>query len=117
MDADVTTVLGAWWPLAAIVVAVLGTGRVARLLTYDTFPPTKAIRTWWYNRTQDREDDWKDLLFCPFCIAPWITVLCGAHFALGYTAVWIAWSWWIFWGWLAIAYLAAMVVARDTPEE
>lgn len=116
MVADITQAVGPWWVIIAALVAVLGIGRMARLLTFDTFPPAKALRTWWYERTKGKAD-WADLMFCPFCIAPWLTVLCLGHFALGYTAVWIAWSWWLFWGWLALAYVAAMVVSYDQPDD
>jgi len=57
-------------------------------------------------------EPWWDLVGCAFCFAPWVTAVNLAWYLLtdGQTA------WWVVNGWLAAAYLAAMIVVRDTPE-
>lgn len=96
--------------VAAAVVGVVSVGRLTRLLTQDTYPPVAWLRSQWSRLTKD--GDWADLATCPFCAAPYIAavilawgVLSGLH-----------WSWWIVNGWLALSYVAAMLVVRDTPE-
>lgn len=96
--------------LAAAVVAVLSVARLTRLITSDTYPPAAWVRDRWARLTHD--GPWSELVTCPFCAAPYIAaavlawgVLSGPH-----------WTWWAFNGWLALSYLASMVVVRDTPE-
>jgi hypothetical protein len=36
-------------------------------------------------------------------------------FALTFFVPFLAWAWWLFWGWLALSYVAAMVIERDQP--
>lgn len=96
--------------LAAVVVGVLSVARLTRLLTQDTYPPVAWLRSQWERITHD--GPWADLATCPFCAAPYIA------------AVVLAWglatdlhtAWWVVNGWLALSYVAAMVVVRDTPE-
>lgn len=99
-----------WLILAAVVVAVLSVARLTRLLTQDTYPPVAAIRSWWTRVTKD--GDWADLATCPFCAAPYIAAVVLAWGLLTDLQV----AWWVVNGWLALSYLAAMVVVRDTPE-
>jgi len=94
----------------AILVAIVSVGRLTRLLTADVYPPSAWVRNQWRRLTHD--GPWSDLVTCPFCAAPYIAavilgwgLLSGGH-----------WTWWVFNGWLALAYLASMLVVRDTPE-
>lgn len=105
-----------WVWLLAIAVGVVGTARLTRLIVFDEWPPTKAIRDWWIGRTSHVWDNgtvvpgpWQKLLTCAFCAAPWFMVVCFA-WAL---ATDFHWTWWLFYGWLAASYLASIVVAYD----
>ena len=91
----------------AAVVAVIGTARLTRLLTEDTWPPVAWLRERWFERTNGT--GWEELFVCPFCMAPYLAVVTVAW---GWASD-LHWSWWLFYGWLSLAYLASMVVARD----
>ena len=102
--------------LAAVAVAVLGVYRLARVIIYDTFPPSVWLRIQWDNLTH--RSGWNTLLHCPWCLVPWIMLAAiGWFFAGLYLAVWIAWAWWLFWGWLALSGLSSMVYVRDERPE
>lgn len=110
--------VGPWWFVWALAVAVLGVGRLVRVITYDSFPPAAAFRRWWTRWTMDHNHgDWEILFRCPWCLPPWIVLICGGWFALSFLAEWVAWTWWLFWGWLAITYVISMVIVRDEPAE
>jgi len=110
--------VGPWWFVWAIVVAVLGVGRLVRVITYDKFPPAAAFRRWWTGWTmKHKHDEWEILFFCPWCLPPWIALIAGGWFGLTFLAEWVAWTWWVFWGWLAISYVISMVIVRDEPAE
>lgn len=96
--------------IAAVVIAVLSTGRLTRLLVQDHFPPSVWIRTKWDDITDG--GSWNLLLHCHWCLAPWlaIPVILWGWLSELHT------SWWLLNGWLAIAYLASMVVERDEVE-
>lgn len=105
-----------WWLIPAVLVAILGAGRLARLITHDTFPPAAALRQLWTNAMKGHED-WVILAFCFWCATPWIMLVAIGWFLLSINIVWIAWAWWLFWGWLALSYVASMIVARDEPAQ
>lgn len=116
MDQALIETVGHWWPLLALLTIVLGVGRMARLVTHDAFPPAAAVRQWWTARTA-KHYDWTILFFCFWCLTPWIMAVALGWFALTFVHVAFAWAWWIFWGWLALSYVASMVVARDEPAD
>lgn len=97
-----------YW-LAALVVAVVGTARLARLLVFDGYPPVAWLRARWDAATG--ESGWNQLMHCAFCLAPWLAI----------PTIWwgwasgLHWSWWVFYGWLTISYLAATFVSWDEP--
>lgn len=97
--------------VAAVLVGVLGTARLTRLLTHDSYPPSEWVRVGWMNLT--RHGQWSTLVTCPFCAAPYIV---AASMAWGLLTD-LHWSWWLFHGWLAASYAASMVVLRDEPPE
>ena len=105
-----------WWLVAAVAVAVLGGGRLARLITHDSFPPAAWVRQKWTNLTKNHEE-WTLLTFCHWCLGLWIMAVVVGTFLLTFTATWIAWAWWIFWGWLALGYLSSIIVSRDEPAD
>lgn len=93
--------------LAALVVGTLSTARLTRLITQDSFPPSVWLRIKWDDLTDG--SGWNTLLHCHWCLAPWLVIPVGAW----------AWfsdfhiSWWLFNGWLAVAYVASIVVEHD----
>ena len=97
-----------WAWVAATLVAVLSTARLTKLLTEDNWPPARWVRDKWIARFQG---DWGELVTCPFCAAPYIA---AGVLAWGWFTE-FQWAWWAFNGWLAVAYVAAIVVARDIP--
>jgi hypothetical protein len=96
--------------LAAAFVAIVSTGRTARLLVWDDFPPVAWLRLKFYVAAKDTP--WKKLGECAFCLAPYL--------ALGMVAwMWLsdlAWWWWVPNGWWALSYLAAILVSYDQPD-
>lgn len=100
----------------AVLVAVVGVGRVSRILTYDDFPPAEWARLQWLNLTRNRKTGdngkWGKLAVCQWCATPWIMAVCIAWG--GFSS--LHWSWWVFWGWMALSYAASIVIARDEPE-
>lgn len=93
--------------VAAAIIGILSIARLTRLLTQDTFPPAVWFRIKWDTIT--KEGAWAMLAHCHFCLAPWIAIPIGAWALLSD----FHWSWWLFNGWLAVAYLASMVVHFD----
>lgn len=93
--------------ILAVVVGILSVGRITRLLTQDTFPPSVWLRIKWDNLTND--GPWTILFHCHWCLAPWITIPIGLW---GWLSD-LHWTWWVFNVWLAAAYLASMVVQFD----
>lgn len=101
-----------WYDLLlAVLVTLLAAGRITRLVTYDDYPPTIAIRIWWGNVT--RGNGWEKLVNCYWCFGPWATLAVGGTFFLTFLATWIAWVWWLLFSWLALSYLTSMIVDRD----
>lgn len=101
---------------SAALVGILSVARLTRLLVMDSWPPVVALREWWDRRTmvkdgpnKGEEGDWYALVTCPYCAAPYIAAV-----ILGWAVITdLHWTWWIFNGWLAVAYLASMIVAKD----
>lgn len=99
----------------AMVVAVLGVARLTRAIVYDDFPPSVWWRIKWSEWTND--GPWSKLFLCWWCLSFWVALACIGWFLVGLLVPWIAWAWWIFWGALALGYLATMVIIRDEPKE
>ena len=98
--------------IAAVLVAVLGVYRLARVIIYDAFPPAVWLRIKWDDATH--ESSWNKLLHCPWCLIPWIMLVAIAwFFGSLYGPEWVAWSWWLFWGWLGLSGVSSMVYVRD----
>jgi hypothetical protein len=101
------------WPtlLAAVIVGTLGVARMTRLVVDDDYPPMAWFRRKWdaaFNRS-----GWVELVHCPFCTSPYLAAATIAWAVLSD----LHWTWWLFHGWLAVAYVAAMVNTRDIPPE
>jgi hypothetical protein len=104
-----------WLIVAAVLVAVFGVGRLSRIITYDDFPPSVAVRIWWSKVTHD--GGWAKLAHCFWCATPWIMLGSMGWFALGFVLTWVAWAWWLFWGWLALSYITSIIIGRDEPRD
>lgn len=112
---------------AAVLVGTIATARATRLLIADAYPPAAALRRWWFNQTVAKggwRAGWAPLLTddeagngCPFCAAPYIAAVnLGWVLAAGleWGPFWST-AWWVVNLWAAVAYAAAMIVARDEP--
>jgi hypothetical protein len=101
-----------WWQaILAVIIGVIGAARLTRILTIDDFPLSVKIRVWWQGLTKDGE--WAKLVTCPWCAGPWITLGMVISFLVSFTAPWLGWAWWVFWGWLALSYLVSQYVYFD----
>lgn len=108
--------VGIWWWALAIVVLILGPARLSRIVTHDKFPPAAWLRQKWTDWVvAHNHESWGPLLFCFWCFTPWVVLVAIGWFALSFLAAWIAWTWWLFWGWLALSYVASIVMAYDEP--
>lgn len=108
------------WMVAILTIAtvVLGSGRLTRVIYYDSFPPAVKFRIWWDDHTTEgRFSGWNSLFHCPWCLSFWITLGCIGWLIGGWYITWMMWAWWVFWGALAASYVATMVIVRDEPEE
>jgi hypothetical protein len=100
---------------------IISASRFTRLATVDKFPPVKAIRDWYENRTDG--SGWQWLTLCGYCFSFWATfpLVAWAYFAgvlnpigVGPAAaeVWTQ-VWWLVNGTFAASYLAAVFMAHD----
>lgn len=108
-----------YW-VAVALTTIVSAARLTRLATVDKFPPVKAVRDWYENKTDG--SDWQWLTLCGYCFSFWATLvivvsglLCGV-----YDPAVPAWGtdnlfagWWIFNGTFAASYLAAVFMAND----
>lgn len=128
---------------AAVLLAVVATGRITRLWIYDKWPPVAWLRERfleWAEQTRHTpalpatptsqvplagyEDltwraGWVPLVKCPFCVAPYFALASVAWaLASGLDTVhfWGV-AWWTGHAWLTVSYLAAMLVVRDEPAD
>lgn len=98
--------------ICAVLVAVISTGRTARLLIHDSFPPVEWLRLKILTLIGP-DNKWAMLLRCQFCLAPY---LAAGMLAWAYASDLNSW-WWLINGWWAASYVAAIVVSYDEPEE
>lgn len=93
--------------LFLVFIAVVGTARLTRLFSQDSFPPINWARQQWIARFNTSE--WSTLAICPFCQAPYIAAFTLATgWFTDFHPIWIA-----FYAWLTLAYLAAVFVMHD----
>lgn len=93
--------------VAAVIVGIVGTGRIVRLVTADEFPPSVWLRIKWAEITHD--GPWSKLFNCLWCFAPYAV---GANMAWAYFSG-LHWSWWLFNGWMAASYAVSWIVFHD----
>lgn len=101
----------AWWQTAlAVLVAIIGSARLTRVITYDDFPPSVWFRVWFRSWAKE---DWHKLVECPWCMGPWVTLVAIGTFLLTFVHPAFAWLWWLFWAWMAMSYLVSQYVYWD----
>lgn len=96
--------------LAAVIVGTVSVARLTRLITQDSFPPSAWLRAKWDEVTGD--GSWSVLAHCHWCLSVWIT---PAILLWGWLSD-LHVAWWLFNGWMAASYVAAMIVERDEVE-
>lgn len=101
--------------VVSVLTAIIGVGRLTRVIVYDDFPPAVWFRIKWDTITKD--GPWSKLVHCWWCASFWVALLCFGWWVAGMYVPWIGWGWWAFWGSLAISYVATMVIVRDTPDD
>ncbi len=117
-----------YW-LAFALVTIVSSARLTRLAIFDKYPPVMFFRDRFiiFTDKTDKRRAWQWLAFCPYCASPWLTllVLIWADVA-GVLDGNPAWGgdgslsqplWWIFNGWMAASYLAAVFMVRDADPE
>lgn len=101
------------WAIAAVV-AIIGSARVTRLITHDSFPPIAWLRA----RYEDHvSEDWGELVHCPWCMGPWVTLLCLGWFLWGLFWLPAFCAWILFWVWMSMSYLVSQYVHFDEGRE
>lgn len=100
-----------------IIVGTLASARIVRLLTWDHYPPAVWLRMKWDAKTEQSE--WNLLLHCGYCAAPWVVLLNGGAGVLAheFAPTWVWLTWVIFNAWLAMSYVAAIVMAYDGDDD
>jgi len=108
-----------YW-VAAAIVTIISAARLTRLATVDKFPPVKAVRNWYEDKTDG--SDWQWLTLCGYCFSFWATALIvgwgwlsgvygdGEGRPENHVAFLI---WWVFNATFAASYLAAVFMAND----
>jgi hypothetical protein len=105
-----------WVVLSVFFIAVFGVGRLARLITYDAFPPMVWWRLKWAKLTakpDGSEGKWEKLFTCYWCLTPWLMLIALVVLGLSWDTLWLALVWLGFLGWFALSYVTSMVVDRD----
>lgn len=93
--------------ILAAAVAAVAIARLTRLVIFDSFPPSAWLRGKWESWTEG--SSWSPLLQCQYCLAPWLT---AADIVAGLASDLHA-TWWVVNAWLAVSYVASIVVAYD----
>lgn len=103
--------------LFATLILVFGTARLTRIITHDDYPPAAWARMRWQHLTRRRDDDsegsWGKLATCIWCAQPYVAALA---LLWGYFTD-LHWSWWAFWGWMALSQAGSTLLAYDEPPE
>jgi Na+-driven multidrug efflux pump len=94
----------------AVLVAVFGTARLTRIFAHDDYPPAEWVRAHWLALVGD---NWGNLMRCIWCFQPYVAAIC---IAWGYFSG-LHWTWWAFWGWMALSQAGSTLLAYDEPAE
>jgi len=110
-----------YW-VAVVLTTVISASRLTRLATVDKFPPIKAVRVWYEDKTDG--SDWQWLTLCGYCFSFWVTwpIVMWGLLAGVYDSTPPSWgtqgnepflAWWTFNGIFAMTYLAGIFMAYD----
>jgi hypothetical protein len=102
--------------IPALLITILSAARLTRLVVNDHWPPIDYVKNRWdaWTDKTPRREGWQILLWCPWCLGPWMTALIGGWAVIDWLLDGVIdWPWWLFNGWLAVAYLVSMVVFHD----
>lgn len=107
-----------YW-VAVVATTIISASRFTRLATVDKFPPVKAVRDWYEDKTDG--SGWQWLTLCGYCFSFWATwpIIMWGLFAGVYTSdttvdPTVAQAvWWIVNGIMAATYLAGVFMAYD----
>ena len=94
----------------AVLIGVFGTARLTRIVAHDDYPPAEWVRTRSFALLGDK---WGKITACIWCTQPYIVAICMAW-------AWFSdfhWSWWAFWGWMALSQAGSTLLAYDEPPE
>ena len=95
--------------IIAFLVGVVATGRLTRFAVDDDMPILVWLREKYILAVPEK---WAELVMCGFCVSVWFAL---PNVLLAW-ATDLSWVWWLPNLWLAGAYLAAILHARDIPE-
>ena len=93
--------------IAIAIVASLSSARITRLIVWDSYPPSVWVRMKWDALTND--GPWATLVHCGYCFGPYAS---AAVLLSGWLSNWHT-AWWLVNTWLALGYVAAMIMAYD----
>lgn len=100
---------------AAAILLIFAVARITRALVFDKFPPAQWIRDKWDSKTAD--SGWNELFHCSFCMGIWVAlpfVVITAGLTFGWAVfLTLAGLWWVFLAWMAVGYLAGIIVATE----
>jgi len=96
--------------VCAFVVGTLAVTRITRLIVDDDYPPVQWATNHFTRRVPER---WGVLVECPWCVAPYVTVV---DLAWAWSTD-LHWTWWFGNTWAAVSWLAAYLCLRDIPPE
>lgn len=92
----------------AVLTAIFGTARLTRIAAHDDYPPAEWMRVRWNVLVGER---WGKLVECIWCTQPYVVLIC---LGWGYFSD-MHWSWWAFWGWMALSQAGSTLLAYDEP--
>lgn len=100
-----------WCLVITVAIGIMAAARLTRLIVNDDFPPVLWFRARWNHWTREgtRLEHWNKLPHCPWCFGPWATLLV---FGIGFASGWHV-AWYLFFGWLAAAYVTSWIVFHD----
>lgn len=107
-----------YW-VAVTLTTIISASRFTRLATVDKFPPVKAMRDWYEDKTDG--SGWQWLTLCGYCFSFWATwpIIVWGLWADVYTSdtavdpTVAQAAWWIVNGVMAATYLAGVFMAYD----
>ncbi len=97
------------WVFAALV-TIGSVGRLARLISWDEFPPAAWVRAKYEDHASG---GWEVLMTCGYCVSVYLGfgIVCWGYFTDFHTV------WWLINGSLAASYAGAILMAYDGDDD